>query len=180
MQTTAPHADYIATKRVMIYSIAYHILGNHPEIEDIVQDTMFRVIRGYNGIGCIDALLVITAKRICIDKMRQRSTIRGQALSIDELRAHESGETMPFEEIFPSSEDLHAQVQNKIDAEVLLEHTRSLSPTEQKLIALRAVGYKPEEYDPMFSLTSNSLKSTLRRLPNKFRTVQSKLSALAV
>src|SRR5918911_1663214 len=67
--------DPLAPHRKRLLGLAYRMLGNRSDAEDIVQDAYLRFAAAEN-VGNAEALLVTIVTRLCLDQLKSARTQR--------------------------------------------------------------------------------------------------------
>lgn len=107
-----------------VFSIAFNILRNHVEAEDLCHDLFLEVYRKshtYNSQkGSVEAWLAIRTKSRCLDYLRKRKT----TAALDEEQINN----------IPSQQQVEVEVFSTIDREVLITALQQLPLEQQKAI----------------------------------------------
>lgn len=141
-----------------ILHYCYHMLGNHAEAEDCVQEVFlkaFRHLRTYRPEKPFEAWIYTIASNHCLDVLRKRKLAR----------------YLPF--LYRSDED-HKPIDQRIEAayfdERVLRAMSRLSAEERSLLILRCVEDKTyEEIGLILQRSSASLRKKYERTAAKFR-----------
>ena len=155
-------ADAVTIHQSLVFSIAYHLLHNPSQAEDVAQDVFLRLYRDYGKIQSASHLthwLRRTATHRCLDILRNL-----------ERRRH-----IPLNEVeitLPSS----ASEQDPIRARTLRRLVSKLPDTARAVVVLRyQEDLEPREIAQLLDLSVNTVKSRLQRALVQLR---NQLSAL--
>lgn len=146
-----------------IYNIAYRLMGNHHDANDLAQEALIKV---YKSIGSfrLDASFstwsyhIVT--NVCRDELRKRS--RHQASSLDEPISLYDGEINKEVADFTfCPEDVYQQKESE---EYIQKLINSLNPDYRIVVVLREIaGLSYEEIATELDLTLGTVKSRLNR-----------------
>src|SRR4051794_41851876 len=80
--------DYLARRfeadRARLRAVAYRMLGSTSEAEDAVQDAWLRLDRAdADGVDNLSGWLTTVVARLCLDRLRSRTSRREGALDVD-------------------------------------------------------------------------------------------------
>ena len=142
------------------HSIAYNILGNRLDAEEIVNDTMLHT---WNAVPPLHpenlfSFLAAVTKRLSISRVRRN-------------RAEKRGGTMPAEavldelaECIPSGQDVERHTEHKALVEALNKYLSRLQPETRAVIVQRYVrALSVREIAEMYGFTESKVKMTLLR-----------------
>ena len=140
----------------MMYKIAYNILHNRTDAEDVVQDTFMKIIDNLEKIRRIDNnetkfYLSVMTKHAAKDMQR---------------KANHLPESITMEEIDEIEADtsVESSVMTKIAAERIKEVLRSLPSNEYEILFLNLIiGYQPSEIAKMYGISSNTARQQIFR-----------------
>lgn len=142
-----------------IFTYCYHMLGQHAEAEDAVQDTFIKAyhnLEHYQLEKPFEAWLYKIAANTCIDVLRKRKLVK----------------YLPF---LYTSDETHRHVDQVIEDRYYDEYVSralsKLSLEERSLLILRCVEDKDyKEIGEILQKSSSSLRKKFQRTAAKFRT----------
>ncbi len=135
-----------------VYSVAYNVLGNRSEAEDLVQDVFLRLYRKVNGFmfrSSLKTYIYRTTVNTALNYLRKRrdSGLKEEALKADD-RPNNRWE----------------------DKELVRQILRRLSPDARLILVLREVeGLAYEDIGRALGIGVNTVKSRLNRAREEFR-----------
>lgn len=142
-----------------LYRIAFALLGNSQDAEDIVQDAYLKLWNRRNELQIDtspEGYCVILVKNLCMDFLR-KSQNRTENL------ADRPQET-------PTADDLQTQLENHSDTEVLKQLIRQLPETQKRVLWLRDVNdCSFEEIGQATGLNPVNIRATLSKARKKIR-----------
>lgn len=141
-----------------MYRVAYSILHNAQDAEDIVQEAFLRLWKKRNDsdISFInEAYCVIVVRNLCMD------FIRG---------SHSADEDSINENIIPLYEDVEAKLEARDDVRILRKLISGLPEIQRKVVILRDVNeYSFEEIEKVTGLGAINIRATLSKARKKLR-----------
>jgi RNA polymerase sigma-70 factor (ECF subfamily) len=137
-------AELVELYKNKIYHLAYRMLGNRQEAEDVVQDTFLRMyehLSGYDSSRKFSTWLYRIATNLCIDRLRRRRSVYSLDAELSEgegvdgyavLRTNEPG---PEEAVMLTERqrilfDAVSSLPDKYKAAVALKYYQDLSLKE--------------------------------------------------
>src|ERR1700752_1999632 len=164
-------ADAWRNHRPYLVNLAYQMLGDVGEAEDVAQEAFLRLSRADpSQIDDIRAWLTVVAGRLCLDQMRSARARHEQPDESDALDVTPSLEADPVDRVTLDDEVRTA----------LLEVLRRLSPGERVAFVLHDVFGVP--FDAIAQTVGRPVgtcRQLARRARAKFSTAQPKLSEVA-
>src|ERR1700758_5023975 len=158
--------------RPYLVNLAYQMLGDVGEAEDVAQETFLRLSRAdLNDIEDVRGWLTVVASRLCLDQVRSARA------------RHERPATGELEDRQPASPRLDPADRITLDDEVrtaLLEVLRRLSPGERVAFVLHDVFGVP--FDTIAETVGRPVgtcRQLARRARSKFTVAQPKLNEVA-
>jgi RNA polymerase sigma-70 factor (ECF subfamily) len=161
---SAAFKNIVSEYQQLVYSLAFKLLCNEQDAEDVTQDTFVKVwqnIENYNQQYKFSTWIYKIATHICYDKLRSRKHI--EHIDIEDYDCYSE---MNQEEL------LH----NKELKKLIIKLTEGLSPKQKLIFTLSDLEeMKVEEIKIVTGLSSEKIKSNLY-LARKF--IKSKISDL--
>ena len=141
-----------------MYNVAFRILGNQNEAENIMQDSFlkaFTKIDSYNSTSTFGAWL----KKIVINK------------SINELKKSKAYSTEPLADHFEKVEEAESDLSfTNQKAEHVLKTIQSLKPNYKIILTLFFIeGYDQEEISEILNISYANCRTTLSRAKDSLR-----------
>lgn len=149
-----------------IYRMAYRLMGNREEAEDIVQEVYLKLwgLRDkLDTYDSIEALSIRITRNLCLDYLRRRKTSQN-ALSSERNK----GEDIHWE----TPED---SIERKEEKEVVLSLIAALPEPQRSLVHLRHIEEK--EYDEIASMVNmnvNAIRVSISRARKQMREILEK------
>ncbi len=147
-----------------VFRLAYLILGNHDEAEDVLQETFLKLIQriksGQFGLhnGSIKSFLLTCARNLCIDRVRQR-TIRAKSQKQIQINNDWNLPESPYS--VARERDIHTILANALDS----------LPENQRLIFV-LFEFKGDSYKEIadaLQIPLSQVKTQLHRARRKLR-----------
>lgn len=143
-----------------IYRMAYRLMGNQEEAEDIVQEVYLKLwglrneLEKYNSI---EALSIRIARNLCLDNLRRRKT-RQEAIKLETVKA----------EVYP---DTPAEsLEKKEEKEVVRTLIAALPEPQRSLVHLRHIeGKEYDEIADMVNMNVNAIRVSISRARKQMR-----------
>ncbi len=143
-----------------IYRMAYRLMGNREEAEDIVQEVYLKLwgLRGelekYNST---EALSIRITRNLCLDSLRRRK-VNQTAIHSERIKGDEYSET-------PSD-----TLERKEEAEVLHTLIAALPEPQRSLVHLRHLeGKEYDEIAEMVNMNVNAIRVSISRARKQMR-----------
>ena len=157
------YARLVETYYEMIYNLAFRMLNDPQDAEDILQETFlkaYRHLKGFDGRSSLSTWLYRIATNEALMFLRRR---RMETVSIDESKETETGEQEPLQIIdwccLPEEELVSAEAQAHLD-----EAVTRLSPNLRVVFVLRDIqGLSTREVGEVLNLTETAVKTRLSR-----------------
>jgi len=157
------YARLVETYYEMIYNLAFRMLNDPQDAEDILQETFlkaYRHLKGFDGRSSLSTWLYRIATNEALMYLRRR---RMETVSIDESKETETGEQEPLQIIdwccLPEEELVSAEAQAHLD-----EAVTRLSPNLRVVFVLRDIqGLSTREVGEVLNLTETAVKTRLSR-----------------
>lgn len=165
-------ADLIESRRATLRGLAYRILGDAAEAEDIVQESWLRVTEAQADPTLPPmALLRRITTRLAIDRLRRRRRLQGPRwLPSPVQTAGDDTDLPPFD---PEAEEWGPEARYERRESVtmaLLVALESLSPTQRAVLVLRDVcGYASQEVATLLELREPTVRQHLVRARARVR-----------
>src|SRR4051794_24772131 len=150
--------EYLARRfeenRGRLTAVAYRMLGSNAEADDAVQDAWLRLDRaGADGVDNLPGWLTTVVARICLDRLRTRTSRREDPWDASVARVDEQAADPEQEAVLADSVGLAMLV--------VLEH---LSPAERLAFVLHDMFAVPfEEIAPMVGRTPEATRQLASR-----------------
>jgi len=163
------YAKLVTKYKRAVYNVAWRMLGNRDDAEDVSQEAFiraFRALRGYDAGRPFMAWLLRITSNLCIDCLRRR---RPGLLSMDGVRDAD-GEFTSLELVddAPGPEELHAAREER---RRLVRHIMALPPLYRAVIVLRHdrdLSYN--EIAEVLGVPVGTVKARIHRAHNLLRT----------
>ena len=149
-----------------IYRMAYRLMGNHEESEDIVQEVyvkLWGLRHKLDHYDSIEALSIRITRNLCLDQLRRRKT-KQNAMSSEKTK---------WEDIH--SETPEDRLERKEEKDVVLSLIAALPEPQRSLVHLRHIEEK--EYDEIASMVNmnvNAIRVSISRARNQMREILKK------
>ena len=148
-----------------LYRMAYRLMNNREEAEDIVQEVYVKLWGMRNDLekyNSIEALCVRITRNLCLDHLRRRK-VNQDALKADQVKQESYPET--------PSENL----EKKEDAELLHTLISALPEPQRSLVHLRHLeGKEYEEIAEMVNMNVNAIRVSISRARKQMRALVEK------
>jgi len=155
--------DLIRAYEKKIYSIAYNMMNNREDAQDVTQETVlkiYRSLRMFNGKSTFSAWIYKVTTNTCLDELRKR---KHTSLSIEKMA--EDGLQLGDEAY--SSEELLSQ---KLLGQRISTEIDTLSTDYKLMIVLRDVqGMSYQEIADMTGISIGTVKSRINRARKQLR-----------
>jgi RNA polymerase sigma-70 factor (ECF subfamily) len=148
-----------------IYRMAFRLMGNREEAEDIVQEVYLKLwgmrneLKQYNSI---EALSIRITRNLCLDSLRRRK-VGQQAIKSERIEAGGHSET-PIEHL-----------ERKEEVEVIHSLITALPEPQRSLVHLRHIeGKEYEEISQMVNMNVNAIRVSISRARKQMREILEK------
>ncbi len=148
-----------------IYRMAYRLMGNREEAEDIVQEVYLKLwglrseLDNYNSI---EALSIRITRNLCLDNLRRRKTSQ-EAMKLERIKGEAYTET-PVD-----------RLERKEEKEVVLSLIAALPEPQRSLVHLRHIeGKEYDEIASMVNMNVNAIRVSISRARKQMREVLEK------
>lgn len=146
----------VETHQTMVYTLAFRILCNEGDAEDVVQETFIRVWKNLETFKTemkFTTWLFTIATHLCYDRLKALKRKTG-SFPID-------GEKFQHMQI-ESAENIETSAINSELAEIILRLTDELTPKQKLVFTLRDLeGLETEEMMTITGLSAEKIKSNL-------------------
>lgn len=139
-------------------------VGDHAELDDLVQNTLLRVFRGINEIKDVERVRAFTLKAALFEL---QDLYRGRYGSREVTVAEEIAEPA----VRPMRSGLNLDIERAL---------ATLTPKARRIIELKALGYRYEEIADMVETTEAAVKMQVKRALEKLRTILGILALLVL
>jgi RNA polymerase sigma-70 factor (family 1) len=143
-----------------IYRMAYRLMGNREESEDIVQEVYLKLWGMRNKLGdynSIEALSIRITRNLCLDNLRRRK-VNQEAVKSERLKGDIYSET-PAESL-----------ERKEEAEVIHTLITALPEPQRSLVHLRHIeGKEYDEIAEMVNMNVNAIRVSISRARKQMR-----------
>ncbi len=160
------YAELVRRYKKKIYSVAFRMLGNHLDADEVTQETFVRIYKRRDelkSISYFSSFILRIATNYCIDLIRRRQ--KG-FISVDDLALHPDVQIELSGKIVKPDSDLE-------NAEILLEINRAiekLPPRQKMAIILHDIeGYSKAEIAYALSCPQATVRSNLHIARRKLR-----------
>lgn len=153
---TSAYDELIEKNIERIYRMAYAMLNNKEDTEDVVQETFIKAwqkIGDFRGESSFSTWVSSIATRICISRYRKKKIF----ITIDEL--------LP---ILHNHNPIN-EIEQKDEWEKMQKAMNKLSPKEKIALTLKMEGQKIEEISKIMNVAEGTVKSLLHRATKKIR-----------
>ena len=148
-----------------LYRMAYRMMGNREEAEDMVQETYVKLWKMKNELPSyksIEALAIRITRNQCLDCLRRRKT--GQEIMKTEVLKDQEYDRNPQEVL-----------EGKEDADLMHRIINTLPEPQRSLVHLRHIeGKEYEEIAPMVNMNVNAIRVSISRARKQMREVLEK------
>ncbi len=153
--------ELVKRQQEYVYAIAFKILLQKQDAEDIVQETFIRVwlnIKFFDFQGKFTTWLYKIVLNLCMDKLRQKNRHK-----IDYKESIEDG-------MIHTTEDMMLATEEKDMIEFISKAARNLSPKQKMVFILRDIhDFSIEEVSHFLNMAKSSVKSNLCHARNHIR-----------
>jgi RNA polymerase sigma-70 factor (family 1) len=143
-----------------IYRMAYRLMGNREEAEDLVQEVYLKLwgLRGkLETYDSIEALAIRITRNLCLDYLRRRK-VNQEAVRSEKVREQGYPET-------PSE-----SLERKEEAEVVQALVAALPEPQRSLVHLRHIeGKEYDEIARMVNMNVNAIRVSISRARKQMR-----------
>ncbi len=137
-------------------------VGDHAELDDLIQNTLVRVFRGIQEIKDVERVRAFTLKAALFEL---QDLYRGRYGSREVTVAAELAEPA----VRPMRSGLNLDIERALGA---------LTPKARRIIELKALGYRYEEIAGMVETTEAAVKMQVKRALEKLRSILGVLALL--
>ncbi len=148
-----------------IYRMAYRLMGNREEAEDIVQEVYLKLwglrskLDTYNSI---EALSIRITRNLCLDNLRRRKTSQ-EAVKLERYKG----------EVY--SESPAESLERKEEKEIVLSLIAALPEPQRSLVHLRHIeGKEYDEIADMVNMNVNAIRVSISRARKQMREILEK------
>lgn len=149
-----------------IYRMAYRLMGNREEAEDVVQEVylkLWSMRKGLDKYDSIEALSIRITRNLCLDILRRRKT-RQNAMDAEKKK---------WEGIH--SETPEDSIENKEENEIVLSLIEALPEPQRSLVHLRHIeGKEYDEIASMVNMNVNAIRVSISRARKQMREILDK------
>jgi len=159
----AAFEELISSYQKKIFNLAYRMLGNINDADDLAQETFIRVfksISNFKGESSFSTWIYRIATNVCLDELRKRKNKK--AVSLDDEIKVDDGE---IKRQIESDSPLPDEIAEREELRLLVKHAISDLPEEQRLIiSLRDIqGLSYDEIAQVLDCPSGTVKSRINR-----------------
>lgn len=161
--------DLVRRFQKRIYSLAYHILGNHFDADEVTQETFVRVFKRrkeLHNVNYFSTFLARVATNYSIDLLRKRKIQRSVA---------EDSATLPGNVQLDLARRVSTPAQDLESKRIMLEIQSALDelPPKQRItVILHDIeGYSKAEISAMFECPQATVRSNLHIARSKLRKI---------
>jgi len=148
-----------------LYRMAFRLMNNREEAEDIVQEVYVKLWGMRNGLdkyNSIEALCIRITRNLCLDHLRRRK-VNHDAMKAEQYKQNRHTES--------PSENL----EKKEDAELVHALIAALPEPQRSLVHLRHLeGKEYEEIAEMVNMNVNAIRVSISRARKQMRTMVEK------
>ncbi len=161
--------ELVSHYKKKIYYLAYDIMGDHQEAEDISQEVfikMFRSLKNFRRDAKMSSWLYQITVNASIDSLRKKSSKPKRSIDeFDQLHIEESLTTGGSHNFDPVSSAESSQIQNHIS-----QALQKITPKERTVFVMRHYNdLKLNEIAEILNVTIGTVKSLLFRAIKKLR-----------
>ena len=143
-----------------IYRMAYRLMGNREEAEDVVQEVYLKLWgmrKELNKYNSLEALSIRITRNLCLDYLRRRKTNQ-EAMKSERIKGEGYSET-------PSE-----RLEKKEEAEVIHTLIAALPEPQRSLVHLRHMeGKEYDEIAQMVNMNVNAIRVSISRARKQMR-----------
>lgn len=149
-----------------IYRMAFRLMGNREESEDIVQEVYMKLWGLRNELDkydSIEALSIRITRNLCLDNLRRRKT-RQNALNLEATKQDDGHNETP-----------EKSIERKEEKELVISLITALPEPQRSLVHLRHIEEK--EYDEiaaMVNMNVNAIRVSISRARKQMREILDK------
>jgi RNA polymerase sigma-70 factor (ECF subfamily) len=146
-------AEHVQPHEAMLRAWLRGRFPNEPDIDDIVQETYYRLLqaRASDGVSSVKAFLFATARNLTIDRLRHRQVTRSEPL-VDNVESTVLEGDASVAEIVARNQEL----------EMLTEAIQSLPDRCREIFTLRKVyGMSQKEIAKQLGLSENTITAQI-------------------
>lgn len=155
-----PHVDFL-------YRLAYRFTGATADAEDLVQDTLIKLLPHTGEMQKVEQLRPWLARvlyRQFVDFVRRRGRSPLRAVATDD------GDGDPLEQLPAADDDPEESFDRSLRHEHLIYALEQLAPEQRAVVTLHDVeGYRLEELEEVLETPLGTLKSRLHRARARLR-----------
>ncbi|MFO7668922.1 MAG: RNA polymerase sigma factor [Bacteroidales bacterium] len=144
-----------------IYRLAYRLMGNREESEDIVQEVYLKLwgLRSQlDQYDSIEALSIRIARNLCLDNLRRRKTNQN-AMNSEKTKREDFHSETPVDSL-----------EKKEDKQLVLSLIAALPEPQRSLVHLRHIEEKDyEEIASMVNMNVNAIRVSISRARKQMR-----------
>lgn len=164
--------DFIRDGEGWALEAAYKLAGNREEAKELVQETLFRIVRAWNtydGAHPLEAWFLVILRNLFYDTRRAYS--RKQTFSLDRIGENEDGEDINLHDTLPSTEQSAFERMAVAEGRESVKRTLRLLGKDHRnvLKACDMDGMKYREAAARFGVPTGTLRSRLSRARAAFR-----------
>lgn len=149
-----------------IYRMAYRLMGNREEAEDVVQEVylkLWSMRKELDKYDSIEALSIRITRNLCLDILRRRKT-RQNAMDSEKKK---------WEGVH--SETPEDSLENKEENEIVLSLIEALPEPQRSLVHLRHIeGKEYDEIASMVNMNVNAIRVSISRARKQMREILDK------
>ena len=157
-----------------LYRIAYHLMGNQEDAEDMVQDAyikLWQARKGWKGTGSSEGFAIKTVKNVCLDYLRRAQLpvddLADLSLSMDDPQTPNSQ--------IPADTLTVGQFESRNELEYLEQIVEQLPAVQKEVIRMKyweessdqdiaeAVDLRPDNVRMILSRARRKIKALYRR-----------------
>lgn len=150
-----------------MYRVAFSILNNSQDAEDIVQEAYLKLWKKRDELTCInspEAFCVILVRNLCMDFIRSNHSSDEDSID-DEL-----SDINKVTKCLDNNEDVMISIENRSDARMLRHLINQLPCTQKTVIWLRDINdCSFDEIEKATGLSSVNIRATLSKARKKVR-----------
>lgn len=164
--------DFIRDGEGWALDAAYRLAGNREEARELVQESLFRVVRAwdtFDGSRPLEAWFLTILRNLFYDTRKASSR---KALSLDGGYENEEGDSLNLHEVVPAQERSAFDILATAESQAAVRRAlRQLSKKHRKaLTACDMNGMRYREAAARLGVPSGTLRSRLSRARSAFRT----------
>jgi RNA polymerase sigma-70 factor (ECF subfamily) len=160
--------ELVESHKHRLFNLAYDLLGNTHDAEDVSQETFIKVYHGigdFRGEAQLGSWMYRIVVNLCLNRRRKKA--------VSEMELRESFEDDPAHQPIPA-QDFAADPEKMTEAEIMRAHLRraleTLSPQQRTVFILRHDEDMPlAEIGKMLDISEGTVKSQLFRALKKLQ-----------